>query len=103
MLHAKLNKFKTFPVLFLSNEILKLEGDFINPTKLPEFPEEINFNKSKLKKGLEQISNFAVSKYVMAELVNLKPLNILKSLVFTPLSVTKQILQAKSSVFEKNS
>ena len=102
MSQAKLNKLKMSPIIFLSNEIFKLEGNYTLRTKLPAFPKELQENTSMIRKGLEKVSAFAVSKYLMEDLINTKPLTILKNVVLTPLTVTSQILQAKSSYLEKD-
>ena len=78
MSQAKLNKLKMSPILFLSNEIFKLDMKYMLQIKLPEFPKELQENTSMIKKGFEKVSAFAVSKYLMEDLINTKPLTILK-------------------------
>ena len=102
MSQAKLNKLKMSPILFLSNEIFKLDMKYMLQIKLPEFPKELQENTSMIKKGLEKVSAFAVSKYLMEDLINTKPLTILKNVALSPLTVTSQISQAKSSYLEKD-
>ncbi len=65
MSQAKLNKLKMSPIVFLSNEIFKLEVNYTLQTKLPEFPKKLQENTSTIKKILEKVSAFAVSKYLM--------------------------------------
>ena len=102
MSQAKLKRLKMSPVTFLSNEIFKLEVGFTPLTKLPIFPKNIPANSSKIKQGLQKVSAFAVSKYLMEELTSMKPSTILKNVFLTPLTVTSQISQAKSSYLEKD-
>ena len=102
MSQAKLNKLKMSPIVFLSNEIFKLEVNYTLQTKLPEFPKKLQEDTSMIRKGLEKISAFAVSKYLMEDLINTKPLTILKNVALSPLTVTSQISQAKSSYLEKD-
>ena len=101
MSQAKLNKFKMSPIVFLSNEIFKLEVNYTLQTKLPEFPKELQENTSMIRKGLEKVSAFAVSKYLMEDLINTKPLTILKNVASAPLTVTSQIIKAKSKYIKK--
>ncbi len=101
MSQAKLNKLKTSPIIFLSNEIFKLEVNYMLQTKLPAFPKELQENTSIIRKGLEKVSAFAVSKYLMEDLINTKPLTILKNVASAPLTVTSQIIQAKSKYIKK--
>ena len=49
-----------------------------------------------------KVSAFAVSKYLMEDLINTKPLTILKNVPSAPLTVTSQIIQAKSKYIKKN-
>ena len=102
MYQAKLNKLKMSPIVFLSNEIFKLEVNYTLQTKLPAFPKELQENTSMIRKGLEKGSAFAVSKYLMEDLINMKPLTILKNVASAPLKVTSQIIQAKSQYIKKN-
>ena len=101
MSQAKLNELKMSPILFLSNEIFKLEVNYKLQTKLPEFPKELQENTSMIKRGLKKISAFALSKYLMEDLINMKPLTILKNVASAPLKVTSQIIQAKSKYIKK--
>ena len=101
MSQAKLNKLKMSPILFLSNEIFKLDMKYMLQIKLPEFPKELQENSSMIKKGLEKVSAFAVSKYLMEDLINTKPLTILKNVASAPLKVTSQITQAKSKYIKR--
>ena len=59
-------------------------------------------NSLTIKKGLQKVSAFAVSKYLMEDLTSMKPLTILKNVVLSPQKVISQILQAKSSYLEKD-
>ena len=70
-------------------------------TNLPEFPKELQENTSMIKRGLKKVSAFAVSKYLMEDLINTKPLTILKNVASAPLKVTSQIIQAKSKYIKK--
>ncbi len=101
MSQAKLNKLKMSPIVFLSNEIFKLEVNYTLQTKLPAFPKELQENNSMIRKGLEKVSAFAVSKYLMEDLINTKPLTILKNVASAPLTVTLQIIQARSKYIKK--
>ena len=101
MSQAKLNKLKMSPIVFLSNEIFKLEVNYTLKTKLLEFPKELQKNTSMIKRGLGKVSAFAVSKYLMEDLINMKPSTILKNVASAPLTVTSQIIQAKSNYIKK--
>ncbi len=107
MSQAKLNKLKMSPIVFLSNEIFKLEVNYKLETKLPAFPKELQENTSIIRERLKSVSAFAVSKYLMEDIINTKYLTILKNMASSPLTVTSQIIQAKSKyiknlVREKN-
>jgi len=101
MYQAKLNKLKMSPIVFLSNEIFKLEVNYTLQTKLPAFPKDLQENTSMIRKGLKKVSAFAVSKYLMEDLINTKPLTILKNVASAPLTVTSLIIQAKSKYILK--
>ncbi len=90
-----------FPIVFLSNEIFKLEVNYKLQTKLPEFPKDLQENSLTISKALKKISAFAASKYLMEDLISMKPLTILKNVASAPLIVTSQILQAKSKYIKK--
>ena len=96
MSQTKLLKFKTFPSNWLYRAYFKFEESFMHPIELPTFPEEMQLDSSELKKGLEKISAFAVSKYLIQDLISLKPRNILKSLVSLPRTIFTVISQARS-------
>ena len=96
MSQTKLLKFKTYPSNWLYGAYFKLEESFIHPIELPTFPKELQVNSSELKKGLERISTFAVSRYLLQDLINLKPRNIFKSLVSLPRTIFTVISQARS-------
>lgn len=98
---SKIKQIKISPIVFLSNEIFKLEVNYTLQTKLPAFPKELQENTSMIRKGLEKVSAFAVSKYLMEDLINTKPLTILKNVASAPLTVTSQIIQAKSKYIKK--
>ena len=96
MSQTKLLKFKTYPSNWLYRAYFKFEEKFINPVELPNFPKELQVDSSELKRGLDRISNFAVSRYLIKELVNFKPKNIFKSLVSLPRTIFNVISQARS-------
>ena len=96
MSQTKLLKFKTYPSNWLYRAYFKFEENFLNPVELPTFPKELQVDSSQLKKGLDRISNFAVSRYLLKELINFKPKNIIKSLVSLPSTIFSVILQARS-------
>tara|TARA_B100000614_G_scaffold167832_1_gene149507 strand:+ start:127 stop:423 length:297 start_codon:yes stop_codon:yes gene_type:complete len=96
MSRAKLLKFKTYPSNWLYRAYFKFEENFINPVELPTFPKELKLDSSELKKGLNRISNFAVSRYLIEELIKFKPRNIFKNLVSLPRTIFNVISQARS-------
>ena len=96
MSQSKLLKFKTYPSNLLYRAYFKFDENFINPIELPTFPKELQVDSSELKKGLERISAFAVSKYLIQDLMSLKPRNIFKSLVSLPRTIFTVISQARS-------
>ena len=96
MSQTKLLKFKIYPSNWLYQAYFKFEESFIHPIELPTFPKELQVNSSELKKGLERISTFAVSRYLLQDLINLKPRNIFKSLVSLPRTIFTVISQARS-------
>ena len=96
MSQTKLLKFKTYPINWLYRAYFKFEEKFIYPIELPTFPKELKVDSSELKKGLDKISAFAVSRYLLQDLINLKPRNILKSLVSLPRTIFSIISQARS-------
>tara|TARA_Y100001978_G_scaffold163060_1_gene149723 strand:+ start:1291 stop:1587 length:297 start_codon:yes stop_codon:yes gene_type:complete len=96
MSQTKLLKFKTYPSNWLYQAYFKFEENFIHPVELPSFPKELQLDSSELKRGLERISAFAVSRYLIQDLINLKPINIFKSLVSLPRTIFTVISQARS-------
>ena len=65
--------------------------------ELPTFPKELKVDSSELKKGLDRISTFAVSRYIIQDLMSLKPRNILKNFVTLPRTIFTVISQARSN------
>ena len=96
MSKTKLLKFKTYPTNWLYRAYFKFEENFINPIELPDFSKEIQVDSSELKKGLERISAFAVSRYLIQDLISLKPKNIFKSLLSLSRTIFTVISQARS-------
>ena len=68
----------------------------MHPIELPTFPKELQVDTSELKKGLERISTFAVSRYLIQDLITLKPKNIIKGFVSLPRTIFIVISQARS-------
>ncbi len=102
MSQTKLLKFNTYLTTFLFREFFKFESNYMRPIVLPVFPNEFQLDASELHKGLEKISNFAVSKYIIQDLASIKPKNILKNLFSTPQKMFTVISQARSSSFVRN-
>ena len=96
MSQTKLIKFKTYPSNWIYRAYFNFEEKFIYPKELPIFPKELQIDSSELKKGLERISAFAVSRYLIQDLISLKPRNILKNLVTMPRTILTVISQARS-------
>ena len=96
MSQTKLLKFKTYPSNWLYRAYFKLEENFMHPIELPTFPKELQVDTSELKRGLERISTFAVSRYLIQDLITLKPKNIIKGLVSLPRTIFIVISQARS-------
>ena len=96
MSKTKLLKFKTYPSNWLYQAYFKFEEKFIYPIELPTFPKELQVDSSQLKKGLDKISAFAVSRYLIQDLISLKPRNVIKNLVTLPRIIFNVILQARS-------
>ena len=96
MSQTRLLKFKTYPTNWLYRAYFKFEENFMSPIELPTFPKELKVDSSELKKGLKQISAFAVSRYLIQDLTNLRPSHILKSLVSIPKTLFSVISQARS-------
>ncbi len=96
MSQTKLLKFKTYPSNLLYQAYFKFEENFIYPIELPTFPKELQVDSSQLKKGLDRISAFAVSRYLIQDLINFKPRNIFKSLITLPRTIFTVISQAKA-------
>jgi len=69
----------------------------MRPIELPAFPKELQVDSSQLKKGLDKISAFAVSKYLIQDLTNLRPKHILKTLISLPSTIFTVISQARSN------
>ena len=96
MSQAKLLNFKNSPTNFLFREIFRLEANYINPVKLSEFPRELKLDTSEFNKSLKKISAFAVSKYLIIDLTNLRPKIILRSIISLPKQLFITILKARS-------
>ena len=96
MSQTKLLNFKTIPSNWLYRAYFKFEENFMQPIALPTFPKELKVDSSELKKGIERISAFAISRYLIQDLLSLKPRNIFKTLFSLPRTIFTVILQARS-------
>ena len=96
MSQTRLLKFKTYPSNLLYKAYFKFEENFMRPIELPAFSKELKLDSYELKKGLERISAFAISKYLIQDLTNLRPRHILKSLTSIPKTLFNVISQARS-------
>ena len=96
MSQTRLLKFKTYPTNWLYRAYFKFEENFIGPIELPAFPNELRLDSYKIKKGLGKISAFAISRYLIQDLTNLRPRQILKSLASIPMNLFTIISQARS-------
>ncbi len=74
----------------------------MHPINLPAFPKEFNLDSSELKKSLEKVSVFVVSKYLIQDLTNMKPKIFFQNLVSQPQKILAVISQAKSKSLESN-
>jgi len=102
MSQTKFLKLSKYPINFLFREYFKFDVNYMHPIELPNFPRELKLNTTNFHNNLEKISNFAVSKYLIQDLANIKPKNVLKSFFFTPQKIFKVIAQAKSNYFLDN-
>ncbi len=102
MTQTKLFKFKKYPIDFLFREFFKFEVNYMHPIELPIFPKELQVDTSALHKGLQKISDFAVSKYLIQDLTSIMPKNIWKSLALSTKKILTVILQARSNYLSKN-
>ena len=96
MSQSRLLKIKTSPTNWLYKAYFKFEEIFISSIELPAFPKEIQVDTSALKKGLEGISDFAVSRYLIKDLTNLRPKHIFKGLASLPKTFFAIIYQSLS-------
>ena len=96
MSQTRLLKFKTYPSNWLYRAYFKFEENFMGPIELPAFPKELRVDPTGIKKGLGKISAFAISRYLIQDLTNLRPRQILKSLVSIPMTLFTVISQARS-------
>ncbi len=96
MSQTRLLKFKTYPTNWLYRAYFKFEENFMGPIELPAFPKELKVDSSGIKKGLGKISAFAISRYLIQDLTNLRPRQILKSLASIPMTLFTVISQARS-------
>ena len=96
MSQTKLLKFKTYPTNWLYRAYFKFEEKFMGPIELPTFPKEFKVDSSRIKKGFGKISAFAISRYLIQDLTNLNPRQILKSLASIPMTLFTVISQARS-------
>ena len=96
MSQAKLRMFKSFPTKFLFEELFKLEVNYMHPINLPIFPKELLLERSEIKKGLDEISAFAISKYLIRFLSQMSKKNIFQRLVSQPQKIFFLILKSKS-------
>ena len=101
MSKTKLLKFKRYPSNWLYRAYFKFEEMFIYPIELPNFPKELQVDSSELKKGLDRISAFAISRYLIQDIISFKPRNILKNLITLPRTIFTVISQARSKYQEK--
>ena len=93
---TRLLKFKTYPSNWLYKAYFKFEENFMNPIELPAFPKELQVNSLEIKKSIKKISAFAISRYLIQDLTNIRPRHIFKNLVSIPMTLFKIISQARS-------
>ena len=96
MSQSRLLKIKTYPTNWLYKAYFKFEEIFISSIELPVFPTEIKVDASGLKKGLGEISDFAVSRYLIQDLTNIRPKHIIKGLASLPKTIFAIIFQSLS-------
>ena len=96
MPQTRLLKFKTYPTNWLYRAYFKFEENFMGPMELPAFSKELRLDSSEIRKGLERISAFAISRYLIQDLTNLRLRHILKSLASIPMTLFTVISQARS-------
>tara|TARA_B100000214_G_scaffold339252_1_gene284929 strand:+ start:321 stop:617 length:297 start_codon:yes stop_codon:yes gene_type:complete len=96
MSQTRLLKFKTYPTNWLYRSYFKFEEKFMGSIELPAFPKELKVDYSGIKKGLGKISAFAISRYLIQDLTNLRPRQILKSLASIPMTIFTIISQSRS-------
>ena len=96
MSQTRLLKFKTYPTNWLYRAYFKFEENFMGPIELPAFPKELRVDSSQLRKGLEKISDFAISRYLIQDLTNLRPRHVLKRLASIPMTLFTVISKARS-------
>ena len=96
MSQTRLLKFKTYPTNWLYRAYFKFEENLMGPIELPAFQKELRVDPSGIKKGLGKFSAFAISRYLIQDLTNLRPRQILKSLASIPKTLFTVISQARS-------
>ena len=96
MSQTRLLKFKTYPTNWLYRTYFKFEENFMGPIELPVFQKELRVDSYEIRKGLEKISAFAISRYLIQDLTNLRPRHILNSLASIPMTLFTIISQARS-------
>ena len=97
MSQAKLLKFKTYPANLLFREFFNFEANYLHQEELPTFPKELRLDTSEFKKGFQKISAFAISRYLLTDLTNLRPRRIIRSLISLPQQLLSAISEARSN------
>ena len=96
MSRVKSLRLKTSPTNLLFREFFSFQVNYMNPIELPTFPSKFQIKSSEIKSNFNKISAFAISKYLLEDLKNFSPKNMLRSLIDLPKHLFVTILQARS-------
>jgi len=98
---SKIKQIKNVPDYIPIKRDFQIRGELYATNKVAGISQRITRKYINDKKGIGESLRFAVSKYLMEDLINTKPLTILKNVASAPLTVTSQIIQAKSKYIKK--
>jgi len=98
---SKIKQIKNVPDFIHIKRDFQIRGELYATNQVAGISQRITRKYLNDKKGVGEVSAFAVSKYLMEDLINTKPLTILKNVASAPLTVTSQIIQAKSKYIKR--
>ncbi len=98
---SKIKQIKNVPDCIPIKRDFQIRGELYATNQVAGISQRITRKYLNDKKGIGESLRFCCFKYLMEDLINTKPLTILKNVASAPLTVTLQIIQARSKYIKK--